>query len=89
MSETFEFRVTYDERIVRPAISAFIFHALGGRLPSLVAFVLGSASAIYLISFGIDSRFAGFVTGSVLCSLAFAIWLVVAYRSQTIGAIVE
>lgn len=51
------------------------------------AFVLGSIYALYLMNFGKDSRFAGFVTGLVLCCLIFVIWLVISYRSRAIDTV--
>jgi hypothetical protein len=74
MSETREFRVAYDERVLRRAASAFVLHARGGGIFLVTAFVLGSIYAVHLMSFGKDSRRAGFVTGMILCALVFAIW---------------
>ena len=87
MSETHEFRVTYDERVLRRAATAFVLHIMGGGIFLGTAFVLGSIYALYLVNFGQDSRLAGFVTGLVLCGVIWIVWLVIAWRRYSISTL--
>jgi hypothetical protein len=87
MGEQFEFRVRYSEPVLRRAVYAFVFHALGGRLLLLALFAVGLAYAAYLVGFGKDGKFAGFVTGFVLCFAAVVILLVTAHLRYKLGTL--
>lgn len=85
--EHYSFRVSYNVPIMRRAIYAFIFHQLGGRALGIAGFLLAGLYAAYLIAFGVDPRFAGFVVGLIVAVLTAIAYIVIAYLARSIGTV--
>jgi hypothetical protein len=81
---TYTFRVRYDEAMLRAAVRAYVLHGLGGKALVLMLAVAGVLYCSYLIGFGRDRWFAGFVTVLFTCSLLFVAFVWLAHLRNTL-----
>jgi hypothetical protein len=85
MSESYSFRVRYNEKALRRAVFAYVPHALGGRLLLVGAGLAGTLYAGYLALYGQDRAFAGFVSAFVAFFLVFIAMVRIAHLRHTLG----
>jgi hypothetical protein len=87
VDETYSFRVHYREPVMRRLSYDSVFHWLGGRTFVLSFSLIGILYAAYLIFFGVDGKFAGFITALVITFLGLTIYYFVSHRRRTLGAL--